>query len=83
MIEDILSRSRNIWWYADSDGRESLVRYYRRFGVNEYRIGRSKWVDGRPEIAFYKAEDPEAERKILATLRAADMESPEYRPGRI
>lgn len=83
LIEDILSRSRNIWWCADPDGGESLVRYYRRLGVNEYLIRKSKWAGGRPETAFYKAEDPDAERKILATLRAADMESPDYRPDRI
>lgn len=83
LMEDILSRSRNIWWCADPDGGESLVRYYRRFGVNEYLIRKSKWVGGRPETAFYKAEDPYAERRILATLRAADMESPDYRPDRI
>ena len=83
LIEDILSRSRNIWWCADPDGGESLVGYYRRFGVSEYLIKRSKWVSGRPETAFYKAEDSEAEKTILATLRAADMESPDYRPERL
>jgi hypothetical protein len=83
LIEDILSRSRNIWWCADPDGGDTLADYYRSFGVEEYLINRSKWVSGRPEIAFYKAEDPEAERIILKTLRAADMESRDYRPETI
>ena len=29
LIENILSRSRNIWWCADPDGGKSLVEYYR------------------------------------------------------
>ena len=83
LIEDILSRSRNIWWCADPDGGDTLADYYRSFGVEEYLINRSKWVGGRPEIAFYKAEDPEAERKIISTLCAADMDSSDYRPETI
>lgn len=78
LIENILSRSRNIWWCADPGGGESLVEYYRRFarfGVREYLIRRSKWAAGAPEFAFYKAEDPAAEKTILDTLSKADMES--------
>ena len=78
LIENILSRSRNIWWCADPDGGESLVCYYRQFSVKEYLIRMSKWVGGRPETAFYKAEDPAAEKDILDTLRKADMESPKF-----
>ena len=83
LIENILARSRNIWWCADPDGGKSLLEYYRQFGLKEYLIRKSKWVDGRPETAFYKAKDPEAEQVILRTLRAADMERPEYHPERI
>ena len=83
LIENILSRSRNIWWCADPDGGESLVEYYRRFGVNEYLIRKSKWVGNRPEYAFYKTEDPEHERIILNTLRRADACDSLYKPVRL
>lgn len=54
------------------------MEYYRRFarfGVKEHLIRRSKWAAGTPEFAFYKAEDPAAEKTILDTLSKADMES--------
>lgn len=78
LIENILARSRNIWWCADPDGGESLVEYYRQFGVNEYLIRKSKWVGNRPEHAFYKAEDPKHEQIILNTLRHADADDSLY-----
>jgi hypothetical protein len=83
LIENILSRSRNIWWCADPDGGESLVEYYRQFGVNEYLIRKSKWVGNRPEYAFYKVEDPEHERIILNTLRRADACDSLYKPAHL
>ena len=65
LIENILSKSENIWWCADPDGGESLIEYYRQFGIKEYLIKKSKWVNGRPEMAFYKTNDLTAEQKIL------------------
>ena len=60
---------------------ESLISYYRQFaqlGVKEHLIRRSKWVNGVPEYAFYKAEDSESEKIILDILDMADMESPRF-----
>ena len=81
LIENILRRADNIWWCADPDGGEDLVSYYRQFtrlGVKEHLIRRSKWANGVPEYAFYKAEDSESEKIILDTLDMADMESPRF-----
>lgn len=83
LIYDILSRSRNIWWCADPDGGEGLVEYYRQFGLEEYFIKRSKWVEGRPEFAFFKVEDEEHRQVVLNTLAAADMSGPAYKSGKI
>ena len=83
LIENILARSRNIWWCVDPDGGESLVEYYRQFAASEYLIKKSKWVEGRPEYAFYKAEDVEHEQIILNTLRKADMDDELYTPVRL
>lgn len=72
LIENILSRSKNIWWCASPDGGQSLVNYYRQFGLKEHLIKTSKWTN-TPEYAFYKASDTEHEKIIIDNLLKADL----------
>lgn len=72
LIENILNRSRNIWWVADPEGGESLVNYYRQFGLEEHLIKMSKWTN-TPEYAFFKVSDDIHRQHILEELDKVDM----------
>lgn len=50
LIEKIISLSRNLWLVADPDGGESLLDYYRQFGLKETTNGHGKTI-------FFKAEN--------------------------
>ena len=73
LIENILSRTSNIWWCAEPASGQSLVDYYRQFGLREHVIGMSKWTN-TPEHAFYRAIDEYHENIIVDNLRKADLE---------
>ena len=79
LLDDILSKSNNIWWCADPTGGESLVDYYRQFGLEEHLIKMSKWTNA-PEYAFFKVSDAKHRQQILDVLAKADMKSKKYNP---
>ena len=79
LLDDILSKSNNIWWCADPTGGESLVDYYRQFGLEEQLIKMSKWTN-TPEYAFFKVSDAKHRQQILDVLAKADMKSKKYNP---
>lgn len=71
LIDNVMSRSPNIWLAADpkTDDPESLLNYYRQFGLDEHVIERCKWVDGMPEHVFFKASMPEKKKRNIKFLR--------------
>lgn len=79
LLENILSRSKNIWWCAEPEDGESLADYYRQFDVKEHLIKMSKWTDS-PEYVFYKA-DEKHEPLILDMLNKADKTHPDFDPN--
>lgn len=77
LLEDILSKSKNIWWCADPEGGESLADYYRQFDLEEHLIKLSKWTNTQ-EYAFFKVTDEQHRKQILDQLDKADMTSEKY-----
>lgn len=73
LIRNVMSRSRGIWWAADPDGGDLLLTYYRRFGLKEHVIRRSKWVQGRRETVFYRAPDEESRSVLAKMLKNAEL----------
>lgn len=73
LIENIIEMSKNLWWAANPNGGEKLVDYYRQFGLKEVTFDNVKWVDGRSETFFYKAETASDEVRLLAYLKAATV----------
>ena len=55
LIENILSRTANIWWCADPESGEERLNYYRQFPVKEAVIQQSKWTNSIEHV-FYKAD---------------------------
>lgn len=82
LLEDVLSRSKNIWWCADPTGGESLADYYRQFDVEEHLIKMSKWTN-TPEHAFFKVSDDKHRQQILSELAKADKTDKNYHAGKL
>ena len=73
LLNDIIKRSKAMWLAADPTASESLLEYYRTFGLEEVVLAHSKWAGGREEHFFYKA-DGEQQDQILAMIEGAKTE---------
>ena len=70
LLQDIIDRSRVMWLAADPTAEESLLEYYRTFGLEEVVLDHSKWADGKEAHFFLKA-DGELRDRILSTIEGA------------
>ena len=72
LLQDIISRSGAMWLAADPEGEDTLLDYYRKFGLEEVVIDHSKWADGKEEHFFLKADGKHRE-SILRILENAKI----------
>ena len=72
LLQDIINRSSAMWLAADPEAEKTLLDYYRKFGLEEVVIGKSKWANGKEEHFFLKASGKNREN-ILRTLEQAKM----------
>lgn len=56
LLEDIISRSLAVWLESDPTAGESLLKYYRKFGLEEVVVEKSKHTDGEVPHFFLKAK---------------------------
>lgn len=70
LLQDIIDRSRAMWLAADPTAEDTLLDYYRTFGLEEVVLDHSKWADGKAEHFFLKA-DGELRDRILNTIEGA------------
>lgn len=70
LLQDIISRSHALWLAADPTAEDTLLDYYRTFGLEEVMLDHSKWADGKEEHFFLKASGKSRE-KILGTIESA------------
>ena len=67
LLQDIINRSSAMWLAADPTAEDTLLDYYRTFGLEEVVLDHSKWADGKEEHFFLKAEGKSRD-KILALI---------------
>ena len=72
LLQDIISRSGAMWLAADPNAENTLLDYYRKFGLEEVVIDHSKWADGKEEHFFLKADGKRRE-SILRILENAKI----------
>lgn len=70
LLQDIISRSNAMWLAADPEAEDTLLDYYREFGLEEVVLDHSKWANGKEEHFFLKASGKSRE-KILSTIENA------------
>ena len=70
LLQDIINRSNAMWLAADPTAEDTLLDYYRTFGLEEVVLDHSKWTDGKEEHFFLKAEGKSRD-KILDTIESA------------
>lgn len=70
LLQDIINRSCAMWLAADPTAEDTLLDYYRKFGLEEVVLDNSKWADGKEEHFFLKASGKNRE-KILNTIESA------------
>ena len=74
LIENILSRAKDVWWAVDPEGGNGLLEYYRNnFGdiAEEVELSRSKW----PATHFFVRAGGDDLVKITDMLRKAEAEA--------
>lgn len=59
-----------MWLAADPEAEDTLLDYYRKFGLEEVVLDHSKWADGKEEHFFFKAIG-KSRKKILSTIENA------------
>ena len=67
LLQDIISRSNAMWLAADPTAEDTLLDYYRTFGLEEVVLDHSAWADGKEEHFFLKANKINRD-KILKLL---------------
>lgn len=72
LLQDIINRSSAMWLAADPTAEDTLLDYYRTFGLEEVVLDHSKWADGKEEHFFLKAYGKNRE-KILSTIENAKI----------
>lgn len=70
LLQDIIDRSSAMWLAKDPTAEDTLLDYYRTFGLEEVVLDHSKWADGKEEHFFLKASGKSRE-KILDTIESA------------
>lgn len=70
LLQDIINKSCAMWLAADPKAEDTLLDYYRTFGLEEVVLDHSKWADGKEEHFFFKANGKSRE-KILGTIENA------------
>lgn len=70
LLQDIIDRSSAMWLAKDPTAEDTLLDYYRTFGLEEVVLDHSKWADGKEEHFFLKASGKSRE-KILDTIEGA------------
>lgn len=65
LIQMLLDKYPNIWWTADYNGGESLLDYYRKFGLKEINLGPTVWSGKNDHHVFYQVSSKENEKMIL------------------
>ena len=70
LLQDIINRSNAMWLAADPLAEDTLLDYYRTFGLEEIVLDHSKWADEKEEHFFLKAEGNSRD-KILDTIESA------------
>lgn len=70
LLQDIIDRSGAMWLAKDPTAEDTLLDYYRTFGLEEVVLDHSKWADGKEEHFFLKANGKSRE-KILDTIESA------------
>ncbi len=70
LLQDIINKSCAMWLAADPKAEDTLLDYYRTFGLEEVVLDHSKWADGKEEHFFFKANGKSRE-KILSTIENA------------
>lgn len=70
LLQDIINRSNALWFAADPTAEDTLLDYYKTFGLEEVVLDHSKWADGKEEHFFLKASGKSRD-KILSTIESA------------
>lgn len=70
LLQDIIDRSSAMWLAKDPTAEDTLLDYYRTFGLEEVVLDHSKWADGKEEHFFLKASGKSRD-KILSTIESA------------
>lgn len=70
LLQDIINKSCAMWLAVDPEAEDTLLDYYREFGLEEVVLDHSKWADGKEEHFFLKASGNSRE-KILSTIKNA------------
>ena len=71
LLQDIIDRSSAIWFAADPTAEDTLLDYYRTFGLEEVVLKHSKWADGKEEHFFLKANG-KSKDSILKMIEGAN-----------
>lgn len=72
LLQDIINRSEAVWLAADPTSEDTLLDYYRTFGLEEVVLNHSKWANGKEEHFFLKANGKNRD-KILDTIEHAKV----------
>lgn len=70
LLQNIINKSCAMWLAADPKAEDTLLDYYRTFGLEEVVLDHSKWANGKEEHFFFKANGKSRE-KILSTIENA------------
>lgn len=75
LLQDIINRSSAMWLAADPRAEDTLLDYYRTFGLEEVVLDHSKWVDGREEHFFLKASGKSRDKILLMLVDVGKLPS--------
>lgn len=72
LLQDIIDRSSAMWLAADPTAKDTLLDYYRTFGLEEVVLKHSKWADGKEEHFFFLKADGKSKDRILNMIEGAN-----------